>query len=104
MPYSWLSEALDLTQMVIDVRKALKITIFIIPNNFCFNNIAKKLFPGTPRGHALLLAVRGSGPQPDGHGQMPNLFSGPGGQAGSNGTTHLALALTVAMVEILTFY
>ncbi len=41
MPYSWLSEALYLTQMVMDVRKALKITIYIIPNNFCFNNIAK---------------------------------------------------------------
>ena len=68
MPYSWVPEALDLTQMVMDVWKALKLTIFIIPINFCFNNIAKKSFPGTPRGHALLLAVRGSGPHPDVHG------------------------------------
>ena len=68
MPYSWMSEALDFTQMVMDIQKQLKITIFIIPNNFCFNNIAKKSFPGTHRGPALLLGVRGSGPHPDGHG------------------------------------
>ena len=50
MPYSWVTEALDLTQMVMDIRKQLKSTYFIIPNNFCFNNITKKSFPGTPRG------------------------------------------------------
>ena len=61
MFYSWVSEALDFTQMVMDIRKQLKITIFIIPNNFCFNNIAKKSFPGTHQGPALLLGVRGSG-------------------------------------------
>ena len=70
MPYSWLSEALDLALMVMDVWKLHKITIFIMPYNFCFNNIAKKSFPGTPRGHALLLAVRGSGLRPDGHGHF----------------------------------
>ena len=62
MPYFWLSEALDLAQMVMDIPTQVQITIFIIPNNFCFNNIAKKSVPGTPRGHALLLAVRGSYP------------------------------------------
>ena len=40
MSYSWLSEALDLSHMVMDIRKQLKITVFIIPINFCFNNIA----------------------------------------------------------------
>ena len=94
MPYSWLSEALDLTQMVIDVRKALKITIFIIPNNFCFNNIAKKLFPGTPRGHALLLAVRGSGPHPDGHGHFAPIFSESGAQELSFDTLTFGLRIT----------
>merc|ERR1712110_601641 len=68
MPYSWLSEALDLAQMVMDIQTQVKITIFVIPNNFSFNNIAKKSVPGTPWGHALLLAVRGTGPRPDGHG------------------------------------
>ena len=42
MPYSWVSQALDLTQMVMDSRKQLKSTYFIIPNNFCFKNITKK--------------------------------------------------------------
>ena len=50
MPYSWLSEALDLTQMVMDFRKQLKSTYFITPYNFGSNNIAKKSFPGTPQG------------------------------------------------------
>ena len=66
-PYSWVSEALDFTQMVMDIRKQLKKTIFIIPDNFCFNNIAKKSFLGTHRGPALLLGVRGSGLHPEGH-------------------------------------
>ena len=50
MLYSWLSEALDLAQMVMDIQTQVKITVFIIPNNFCFNNINKKSFPRTPRG------------------------------------------------------
>ena len=49
MPYYWMSEALDLTQMVMDIYKQLIITIFIIPNNFCFN-IPEKSFPWTPKG------------------------------------------------------
>ena len=50
MPFIWVSEALDLTQMVMDIQKQLKTTIIIIPNNLCFNNITKKSFPATPRG------------------------------------------------------
>ena len=57
MPYSWVSQALDFTQMVMDIRKPHKIAIFIIPINFCFNNITKKSFPGTHLGLALLLGV-----------------------------------------------
>ena len=53
MPYSLGSEALDLAQMVKDIRKQLKSTYFIIPNNFCFKNISKKSFPGTPWGQWL---------------------------------------------------
>jgi len=67
-PYSWVSEALDFTQMVMDIQKQFNINFFIIPNNFCFNNMAKKSFPGTHQGLALLLSVRGSGLHPDGHG------------------------------------
>ena len=46
MPYIWVLEAVDLTQMVMDIQKQLEITIFIIPNNFCFNNVTKKSVPG----------------------------------------------------------
>ena len=66
--------------MVMDIQTQVKTTIFIIPNNFCLNNIAGKSFPGTPRGHALLLAVRGSGPHPDGHGHFAPIFSESGAQ------------------------
>ena len=75
MSYTWVSEGLDLTQMVMDIQKQLKSTYFIIPNNFSFNNITKKSFPGTPRVNALLLGVRGSGPRPDGHGHRKQLKS-----------------------------
>ena len=34
MPYSWVSEALVLTQMVMDIQKHLKEIYFVIPNNF----------------------------------------------------------------------
>ena len=46
-------------QCGVDIRKQLKTTTFIIPKNFCFNNIAKKSFPGTPLGQVPYLAVRG---------------------------------------------
>ena len=49
MPYFWVSEALDLTQIVMDIRKQLNLTYLIIPNNFCLKNISKKAFPGTAR-------------------------------------------------------
>ena len=69
MPNSWLSGVLDPAQIVMVNRKHLKITNFIIPNNFGFNNITKNSIPGAPLGHAQHLAVRGAGPHPDGHGQ-----------------------------------
>ena len=37
---------------------------FYHPNNFCFNNIAKKSFPGTPLGQVPDLAVRGAWTSP----------------------------------------
>ena len=64
MSYSWLSEALNLKQIVTDIQKPIKITIFIIPNNFCLNNIAKKSFLGAPLGPVLDLAVRGGWTSP----------------------------------------
>ena len=50
--YSWLSMALGLAQMVLDVRKNLKPTQFYMLNIFCLNNFPKKSSPGA----SLLLA------------------------------------------------
>ena len=41
-PRPWSLWQLDLAQMVMDIQKPLEITSFIIPNIFCYNNIAKK--------------------------------------------------------------
>ena len=61
-PRSWTPRCLDLAQMVMDIRKQLKIIAFITPNQFCINNIAIKSFPGTS------IAQDAAGPHPDGHG------------------------------------
>ena len=51
--YSWLSMALDLAQMVLEVRKNPKPTKFYMLNNFCFNNFPKLLIPGVVRAQVL---------------------------------------------------
>ena len=51
--YSWLSMALGLAQMVLDVRKNLKPTQFYMLNNLCFNNFSKKSIPGDVRAQVL---------------------------------------------------
>ena len=69
---SWLSLALDLaldlTQMILEVRKNLKPTQFCMLNNLCYNNFAQKSSPGGVLALGLLLAVHGPGLGPDGHG------------------------------------
>ena len=50
---------LDLIQIVLAVRKKLKVTHLNIPNNFCFNNFAQKSIPGVVLAHGLLLAIFG---------------------------------------------
>ena len=56
--------SLDLTQMVLAIRKKLKTTHLNIPNNFCFNNFAQKSIPGVVLAHGLLLAVFGAWTSP----------------------------------------
>ena len=53
LAYSWLSMALGLAQMVLDVRKNLKPTQFYMLNNLCFNNFSKKSIPGDVRAQVL---------------------------------------------------
>ena len=66
--YSWLSMALGLAQMVLDVRKKFKPTQFYMLNKLCFNNFAKKSSPGGVLALGLLLAVYDHGLGPDGAG------------------------------------
>ena len=65
---SWLCMALDLSQMVLDVRKNLKPAQFYMLNQLCFNNFAQKSNPGGVLALSLLLAVYGPGLGPDGPG------------------------------------
>ena len=68
MAYSWLSMALDLDQMVLDVQKNLKPTQLYMLNILCYNNFAQKSSPGGVLALRLLLAVYGPGLGPDGPG------------------------------------
>ena len=58
--------ALDLAQMVLKSWKNLRPTQFCMLNIFDFNNFPKKSSPGGVLALLLLLAVYGSGLQPDG--------------------------------------
>ena len=60
--------ALDLAQMVLEVRKNLKPTQFYMLNNPCYNNFAQKSSPWGILALGLLLAVYGPGLGPDGPG------------------------------------
>ena len=60
--------ALDLAQMVLEVRKSLRSTNFYMLNIFGFNNFPQKSSPGVVLAPGLLLAVYGPGPDPDGPG------------------------------------
>ena len=65
---TWLSMALGLAMMVLDVQKNLKPTQFYLLNNLCYNNFAQKSSPGGVLALGLLLAVYGPGLGPDGPG------------------------------------
>ena len=60
--------ALDLAQMVLEVRKNPKPTQFYMLNIFGFNNFPQKSSPGVVLDLCLLLAVYGPGLGPDGRG------------------------------------
>ena len=62
--------ALDLAQMVLEVRKNPRPTQFCMLNIFGFNNFPKKLTPGGVLALGLLLAVFGPGLGPDGPGGL----------------------------------
>ena len=86
--YSWLSMALDLAQMVLEVRKNPKSTQFYMLNNFWFNNCLKISIPGDVRAQVLQEPVGASHADQGRKSGDLWTFLDPGGQAGSNGTPH----------------
>ena len=77
--YSWLSLALDLAQMVLDVGKNLKSTQWIILDNFCFNTCLKKSLPGDARAQVLQEPVGASRADQGQKSGVPTIFFGPWG-------------------------
>ena len=86
---------LDLTQMVLAVRKKLKTTHLNIPNSFCFNNFAQKSIPGDVRAQVLQVPVGASHADQVRKSGMHHPFLDPGGQEESPGTPHWSLASKV---------
>ena len=74
---SWLSMALGLAMMVLDVQKNLKPTQFYLLNNLCYNNFAQKSSPGGVLARGLLLAVHGPGLGPYGPRCPEKLYTKP---------------------------
>ena len=55
------------------IQKQLKITVFIIPYNFCFINISKKAFLRLPLVRSQTLESEAAGPQTDGQGPFATI-------------------------------
>ena len=89
--YSWLSMALDLAQMVLEVRKNPKPTQFYMPNNLCFNNFPKKLIPGDVRAQVLQEPVGVSHADQGRKFGKVSIRSSSWGQELSNGTSYMSL-------------
>ena len=60
--------------MIMEILKQLKATTFIIPNNFCFSNIAKKSSPETPLVRSQTLQSEVAKTHPDGNGHFASIF------------------------------
>ena len=81
-------EAPMVLRMVLAVQKHLQITNVITLDNFGFKNCLKNSIPGDVRAQVLQEPVGASHGDQGRKSGMPKMFSGPGGQAGSNGTPH----------------
>ena len=74
--------------MVLAVRKHLQNTNGITFDNFGFKNCLKNSIPGDVRAQVLQEPVGGSHADQGRKSEMPETFSDPGGQAGSNDTPY----------------
>ena len=91
--------ALDLAQMVLEVRKNPKPTKFYMLNNFCFNNFPKILIPGVVRAQVLQEPVGASHADQGRKSGVPQTFLDPRGQAGSDGTPHLGFGSSLTIPQ-----
>ena len=91
--------ALDLAQMVLEVRKNPKPTKFYMLNNFWFNNCLKISIPGDVRAQVLQEPVGASHADQGRKSGAPSTFLDPGGQAGSNGTPHLGFGSSLRIPQ-----
>ena len=76
LPYTMVSLALDFSQMVLAVRKHLKMAKIIILNNSYYFNFSIKSISGDVLARALHLGVFGAGLQPDGPGCLETPLDG----------------------------
>ena len=93
-PVSTFLWCLDLTQMVLAVRKTLKTTHLNISNSFCFDDFAQKSIPGDVRAQVLQEPVGASHGDQGRKSGVHGIFLDPRDQEESNGTPHLAVAST----------
>ena len=91
--------ALDLAQMVLEVRKNPKPTQVYMLNKLCFKHFPKKLIPGDVRAQVLQEPVGGSHAGQGRKSGVQQAFLDPGGQDESTGTPHLTLASTLCLSQ-----
>ena len=83
--------ALDLAQMVLEVRKNPKPTKFYMLNNLWVNNCLKISIPGDVRDQVLQEPVGAPHADQGRKSGVHRTFLDPGGQAGSIGTPYLGV-------------
>ena len=92
--FRYLVEAPKGIRMALAVREHLQITNMTLLDNFGIKNCLKNSISGDVWAKVLQEPVGGSHADQGRKSGVHNIFSDPGGQAGSNGTPHLALAST----------
>ena len=91
--------ALDLAQMVLEVRKNPKPTQVYMLNKLCFKHFPKKLIPGDVRAQVLQEPVGGSHADQGWKSYAQHTYLDPGGQAGSECTPHLGFGSSLRIPQ-----
>ena len=91
LPYTLMFLVLDFSQMVLAVRKHLKIAKIIIPNNSCYCNFLKKSIPGDARAQVLQEPVGASHADQGRKSGGPSILAWSWGQELSNEPQYVGL-------------